>query len=247
MGKTPFLVNPFDIFSRKVDAEVLRLKEMHRQRVSESSDSREGVLIMISKLILMTELLSDCVFSGDRAMMESCTALGREFNDEEHILTTRLVQSGVSGSMIRGVIRFPYRLERIGDMLEAILASCRSRADLGISFTAAARDELRQSLAVLLNLMNGLREAFLAPTKDLLDAMKDRCEKLTRFVDDARSAHWQRLEEGACSPSESSLYREILDSINWSNDYLLKIVASPEELSAAEEKLARPGPQAFAA
>lgn len=228
------IVNPFRHLSPHVDAEVLRLKELHLRRVSESSTLQEGVLIMISKLIEMTRLLSECIFTGDTSLMDECDSMGGQLHEEEKILTRYLVTSGLSGDMWRGIIRFPYRLERIGDMLENILRCSRLKADGKIPLSDEAKEELRQLFSVLLDIMHNLRENFGEPTQDRLEAAIAQGEKLANMVNEYRSAHWERLEKGICAPDASSLYGDILDSVKSSNEYLEKMCASLLDLGEGD-------------
>jgi len=221
-----FIVNPFRVLSPSVDAEVLRLKDLHRRRVSESSTLQEGVLIMISKLIEMTRLVSECILTGDKVQMDACAALGMQLDEEERTLTRYLVSSGLSGDMWKGIIRFPYRLERIGDMLENIVYCCRTKVALAIPLSDDSGMEMQQLFALLLEMMEGLREGFTRPTKDLLETITAQSHDLKKLALDYRSAHWKRLEKGLCAPEAASFYGDILDSATMAADYLEKMCVS---------------------
>ena len=126
--------------------------------------------------------------------------------------------------MFEGVIRFPYRLERIGDMLEIILHCCRVKVDHDVDFSEMADEEVRQLLLVLDVMLTNLRDALRAPTsRAILKAMLNEGKRLSQMLGDFTSDHWKRLEEGRFSPQASSTYREILDAVTWTNDYLEKI------------------------
>ncbi len=233
-----FIVNPFQVLSPKVDAEVMRLKDLHRRRVSESSTLQEGVLIMISKLIEMTRLLSECIFTGDKARMDLCASLGMHLDEEERTLTRYLVSSGLSGEMWKGIIRFPYRLERIGDMLENILHCCRTKAKGAIPLSDDSSTEVKELFDLLLQMMEALREGFKRPTRELLERIAAQSQKLRQMARDCRSAHWERLKKGVCSPDAASLYGDLLDSATMAADYLEKMCLS---LLALDEENLPPG------
>jgi Na+/phosphate symporter len=226
MSEKPFFENPFMVTNPGVDSEVLRLKELHLKRVTESSTFQEGLLIIISKLIEMTRLLSKCFSGGDASEADECAMLAREVNEEERILTRHLASSGIRGNMWTGLLRFPYRLERIGDMLEAMLHCFRVKVRTGIPFTDKAHAELDQLFTILLDMMIDLQECFRRPNQELLDRIAVQGLKVSQMVDDFRKAHWKRMEAGICAPAASSVYREILDSIKWANEYLEKICES---------------------
>lgn len=223
MNRKGFIVNPFRMLSKDVDAEVLRLKELHLRRVSESSTLHEGLLIMISKLIEITRLLSECIVTHNKPQMDQCAAMIKQLDEEEKILTRHLLTSGLSGDMWKGVIRFPYRLKRIGDMLDSILRCTRIKAEAGVPFSDVAGEELGQIFSMLLKTMTDLREAFNNPTLDLLRTVEAQCATLRQLVDDFRQAHWERLQLGICVPDASSMYRDILDSVKLTGEYLEKM------------------------
>ena len=230
MTERPFYVNPFRVVSPKVDAEVLRLRELRAERVSESTTLQEGLLIMIGKLIEVAEALSHCVFTCDKSVMDHCESLAEEVDEEEKTLTRYLISSGVSGDMMRGIIRFPYRLERIGDLLETILHCCRVKARDSVEFSHEANEELNRLFGTLLDTMLSLREGFVSPNESLLQSIIAQGQRLAKMVDDSRSAHWERIEGDICTLTASSTYREILDSINWINEYLIKMATTLLEL-----------------
>jgi Na+/phosphate symporter len=228
------IINPFRVLSPQVDAEVLRLKELHRARVSESSALHEGVLIMISKLVEMTKLLSECIFTGDKAKMDDCLTMSGDLEEEERVLTRYLVGSGLSGDMWKGIIRFPYRLKRVGDMLDSIRHCCRIKAEGGIPLSDMAGEEVRKLFALLLEITEALRESFHAPSRENLEGIGANTGKLRHMIDDARQAHWDRLEQGVCAPEASSMYRDILDSMKTADEYLEKMCVSLLQLEEEE-------------
>lgn len=220
MAEKEAVYNPFRVVSPRVDEEVLRLEELHMRRVSEAAHLEEGLLILISKLMEMTRLLSQCMFTGDEAQMDQCAKLADEVHAEEKILTKDLLSAGVRRDLLRGVLRFPFRLERIGDMLENVLNCCRIKARHGVPFSDKANEDLEQLFSALLEMMGNLRDAFSTPHRSLLQNLTSQGENLSRLLEDSRSAHWERVETGVCAPDASSLFRDILDSIRWSSEYL---------------------------
>jgi Na+/phosphate symporter len=230
MKEKSVFFNPFRIISPGLNAGALRLKDLHTRPVSEPIPLQEGLLVMSSKVIEMIELLSKSVVTGAQKQMTACESLAQEVHQQEKVLTTDLVSSKLRPDLLNGLIRFPYRIERIGDMLEAILNCCRIKAQDGIPFTDKAYEELDQLFAFLSEMTTNLRDAFVTPNKILLEHIMSDSKKLDQMLLDFRFAHWRRLEGGFCSPRSSSTYLAILDSIAAINEYLKKMSATLLEL-----------------
>jgi phosphate:Na+ symporter len=215
--------NPFRMLSPKLEAEALRIEELHKEPVSKALTLEEGVLVMISKLIEMTRLLSKAIFSGSASQMDRCEALANEVDEQENILTKGLVASNVNKELLKGVIRFPYRLERMGDMLESILRCCRVKEKRGVPFSDKAHAELDELFAALMSILVNLRDAFKTPNKLLIEAILADSIKLRNRLNDFKLAHWERLEAGICHVEASSIYRDILDSSKLVCEYAEKM------------------------
>jgi Na+/phosphate symporter len=224
------VVNPFRMISRRLDGEAVRLEKLHEQPFSESLDLEEGLLVMISKVIVITELLSKCVFSESETQMDRAASLAKEVHDQEKALTLHLTTAGIAPDLLKGIIRFPFRLERTGDMLESILNCCRIKASQGILFSDKAQEELNQLFRVLLSVLNNLRDAFVTPNKFLLEHILSDVKTMGQMLQDFRLAHWDRLAAGFCSPRASSIYLDILDSTRSINEYIEKMSLTLLEL-----------------
>ena len=114
MKEKSYFFNPFRMLSPKLDAQAIKLEELHQKPVCQDVALEEGLLIMVSKLIEMARLLSKSVVSGSTSQMDRCEALAKEVDEQENLLTQCLVYGNVDKELLKGVIRFPYRLERIG-------------------------------------------------------------------------------------------------------------------------------------
>jgi Na+/phosphate symporter len=222
--------NPFRMLSPKLDHEIEHIEELHERPVSQEISLEEGLLVMISKLIEMCRLLSKCLVTGSAAQMDRCEELSKDVHHQEKILTRDLVESKVKGELLKGLIRFPYRLERIGDMFESILNCCRIKAEYGVPFSDKAYGEMDQLFNNLLETLNNLRDAIRTPNKLILEAIVENEKKLNEMFEDFKLAHWLRLEAGFCAVEASSLYRDILDSVKSVNDYLVKMSRTLLEL-----------------
>jgi Na+/phosphate symporter len=200
MKEKALFFDPFRIISPGLNAEALRLEDLHGRPVSEPVSLQEGLLVMSSKIIEMIRLLSKCVVSGSQKQMDACESLAKQVHEQEKVLTTDLVSSKLRTDLLKGLIRFPYRMERIGDMLDTILNCCRISAGEGLPFTDKAHAELDQLFAFLLEMMTNLRDAFVTPNKFILEHTMSQSKKLGQMLLDFRLAHWKRLEGGFCSP-----------------------------------------------
>lgn len=188
---------------------------------------------MMGKILEMTRLLSRCLFSGSKSQMRASESLGKEIHHLEQIITRALLSRDIRHDVIKSLVRLPFRMERIGDMLESILNCCRVRSGEGVPITANACTELEQLFSVLLDMMVHLRDAFTSPDQEPLEHVLARSKDLARMLRDYRSAHWSRLAGGLCTLEGSSLYLDLFDSIKSINEYMEKIAATFVDLGTA--------------
>lgn len=221
-------VNPFRMMSPKLDAEADRFKDLHEVAVSEDHTPEEGMLIMISKLVEMCKILAPSFAAPDEQRLAQCDRLAEEVHKWEGAVTKNLMsaQSTVGQNLFRLIVRFPVRLERIGDMFQSILTCARMKARDGIPFSDKALGELSAIFAIVLEMLTNVRDALMIRNKTLLGHIKSQRDKLAHMLLEARFAHWERLEAGFCAPQASSLYLDILDSLTGANEYLGKICES---------------------
>ncbi|MEW6348255.1 MAG: hypothetical protein AB1646_04285 [Thermodesulfobacteriota bacterium] len=239
MTAKDFTFNPLKLFSPRHLRHEMEHEELAAKEVCEGIDLTEGLLITVSKLIEMTQLLSKYVMSGAGAQCERCSHLAEEVHKQEQILTQCMLGAEVTGEVLKGVIRFPYRLERVGDMLEAIQECSRVKAAKDIPFSDKAYGELDSMFGLLLEMLNHLRDAFKTPHKETLEAIATKGARLIDLTEEYKLAHWERLEAGFCHIGASSMYRAMLDSFKGASEYVLKMGASLRLLAEA-------GPQASA-
>jgi Na+/phosphate symporter len=215
--------NPFRMLSPKLDYQSLRMEELHKKDFAESVSVEEAMLITVSKVIEMSKLLSKCLFSGSDTQMDLCDALAAEIHKQEKLLTTDLLEATVGGKLPKGLIRFPFRLERMGDLLENILKCSRVKARDGIPFSDKAHAEMDRIFDLLVRMLGNLRDAFKAPNKVLLESILADVKSLAELLTNARFGHWDRLERGFCAIQASAIYLDILDSLGGVNSYINKM------------------------
>lgn len=230
MKEKEILFNPLQALSPSLDLETVPLDTLHERPVSTSVSLLEGLLIMMSKIVEITRSLAECIDECPESAMDRCGSLAREVHMEEQILTRIVVSPEVSPELRTGLINFPYRLERIGDMLENILRCYRTKAREGIRFSEPAVRDLDQFFGSLLKTMIDLRDALAMPRQSDLEAILSDGDRLDLLFEAFREAHWQRLESGVCAVESSSTYRDILDSLKAVNEYLMKIGTKMLEL-----------------
>jgi Na+/phosphate symporter len=223
MKSDRLFVNPFTRMGLRPHTMGLRIEDLHGKPVSSSLSFEDGLPIMMAKILEMTRLLSRCLFSGSKAQMRACEGLAKEIHVLEKVLTRSVLSYGEHPELVKGLLRLPFRMERIGDMLESILNCCRVRAEQGVPISAKGCSELDQLFSVLLAMMAPLRDAFVSPEQELLEHVVSRTKDLRRMLREFRSAHWTRLAAGLCTPEGSSLYLDLFDSIKSINEYLQKI------------------------
>lgn len=228
-----YVWNPFRMISPKLDSELVRLEELHEIPVSESLGPQEDLLVMTSKLIEITRIFSKCFAGDDTERLRACERLAAEVHQHEKFATTGLIDASsvIGQNVFRIVVRFPSRMERIGIMFGNILKCAEIKSKEGIPFSDKAQAELSQIVALVRDMLCNLRDALLLQNKVLAEHIKLQGNNLITMVEDARFAHWSRIEAGFCAPAASSLYLEILDSIRSINEYIQKMQESLIALS----------------
>lgn len=235
-----FVVNPFRMISPKLDSAASKIKELHEIPVSESHPPEEGLLIMMSKLIEMSKILSKCIITADGEQMAAFDRFAEDVHKEEAFLTSGILAASstftsttVGQNLFKIVVRFPARLERIGDIFQNIMTCCRIKQRDGIPFSDKADAELAQVFPLLGEMLTNTRDALVIRNKALLQHIGSQRKHLGDLLHTARFAHWDRLERGFCSPQASSLYLDLLDSFGAISEYIGKMCDS---LSAIREE-----------
>jgi Na+/phosphate symporter len=226
-------IDPFSLLSPELDRQVLKLEEMHRRPFDNSVTLEEGLLLMISKILELTRILSRAVSGYGISQMDQCEDLARDVDQQEQALTGQLVASELSGDLRGGLIRVPGCLERIGDMVEAILKCFRTRAGEGIPLSDKAQSELDQLFVVLLDMTQSMRDSLITPDPVALEYILCQGKKLEEMLCGFRLAHWDRLSNRDCDHRASSEYLAILDSIGTINQYLENICNTLIQLGAS--------------
>ncbi|MBI5250877.1 MAG: hypothetical protein HY912_15425 [Desulfomonile tiedjei] len=197
--------------------------EGERLQASKSTDPRavgldEGFLIMLGHLIETALSLSACLSSADAGQMSRCETLAMEVRELERSLTRRLLASREEGDRFKALIRLPFLLLRIEEKLDYILNCCRLKCKEGISFNGKAEAHLQQLIAILVDMMNNLRDAFSVSDALLVKSIISEGCELSRIIRDFRSAYWCRPRIGPLALQATAIYLDILDAVKSANE-----------------------------
>lgn len=215
MKSKEIFYNPFRLISPKLDSEASRLEEIYESPPEEVTCLEEGLLIMLNKIIRMTGLIRKSLLITDPAKLQECEKLAKEIHDEEKGLTGDLVcdPNVTKGEVLKTVVLFPARLERVGDLLESMLNVSRLKADQGVVFSDKANKELDELFDLFTGILTNFHDVLVTRNHALLEHILEQCKKFAQLAADARLAHEDRLLQGLCSPKSSSLFLDILDSM----------------------------------
>jgi hypothetical protein len=239
MKDNQIFFNPFRIISPKLNAEASRLSEIFETPPPDVSCLEEGLLVMISKLIEMNGLLRKCLIIFDPVKAERCESLGRQIHDEEKTLTGDIVCSPTTtGAILKTLVLFPGRLERVGDFLESILNAAGLKARDGIPFSDKASEELTELFDLMNDMLKNFRDLIATRNKDLLTHVQAQQEKIAQMTIDFGLAHEDRLITGLCVPVASSLYLDILDSVRSASENMNALTKSLAHLAESGQATA---------
>ncbi len=215
MKSKEIFYNPFRLISPKLDSEASRLEEIYESPPEEVTCLEEGLLIMLNKIIRLTGLIRKSLLITDSAKIEECKKLAKEIHDEEKGLTGDLVcdPNVVKGEILKTVVLFPARLERVGDLLESMLNAACIKADQGIPFSEKANKELDELFELFSDILTNFHDVIVTRNHALLEHILEQCKKFAQLTVDARLGHEDRLLKGLCSPKASSLFLDLLDSM----------------------------------
>jgi phosphate:Na+ symporter len=236
MKDNRIFASPFRMMSPKLDSEMDKFGEIREPKISESYTPQEGFLIMLGKLVEMCKILSQSFSAPDVGQLSECDRLSEEVHKWEGVVTKNLMaaQSTIGSNIFKLVVRFPVRLERIGDMFHNILTCARIKAKEGIPFSDKALGELSEIFSIIIEMLINVRDSVVIRNPVLLGHIKNQRDTLAQKLLDARFAHWERVEAGFCSAQASPIYLDILDSLTAANEYLGKICDSLIAISAEQ-------------
>ncbi len=240
MRKKEVFFNPFRLISPKLDAEASRLEALYESPPEDVTCLEEGLLIMVGKLIEMAGLLRKALLIPDPAKLDTCRKLAREIHNEEEGLTGDLVcrPMETTGELLRTVVLFPGKLERVGDLMESILNVCTLKGRDGLAFSDKANAELDELFGVLKSLLTNFRDALLTNNIALLETIVEQEKRIGNMVVDLGLAHETRLIQGLCLPKVSSLFLDVLDSVHGAAHHVREMAESLLEIDGSHRGVA---------
>ncbi|MGD9818997.1 MAG: hypothetical protein AB7V04_09905 [Desulfomonilaceae bacterium] len=228
--------NPVRMLSPKLDSESVKLEELYQHPVSETLTLEEGLLIMLSKLVEMARLVKIGFMSDCPDEIKNCEVLADEVHQQEKVLTGNLACTITDyPEMCRAVILFPGELERIGDFLEGILNCCKIKTRDSIPMSDKNLQEVGDVLETVQSLLKDLRDIIIAPNKHLIRHVIERSNSLDQKCQEMQLSHIDRLLEGSTAPKASSLYLDILESIQSIKRHIREMAKSIQSILPEEE------------
>jgi len=184
---------------------------------------------MIGKLLDLALLLSVCLSTDGPGEIGRCATLAKEIREHERALTSDL-RSVAQGDTFRALVRLPFFLQNIGGKLEDIANCCRLQAGDGIVLNGAGEAHCQQLLAILIDMMNNLQDAFVTADTLLVQSIMSQGRELSLMLRDFRSADWLRSRKGPFAARMIGVYLDILDAIRSANEDVGNICATLLEL-----------------
>lgn len=228
--------NPIRMISPKLDSEAIKLEELYQHPVSEKLTLEEGLLVMLSKLMEMTRLTKAGFVSDCPDEIRNCEVLGEEVHQQEKVLTGNLACTITDyPEMCRAVILFPGHLERIGDHLESIVNCCRIKTRDSIPLSDRSINEVSETLDAVQSLLKDLRDIIIAPNRYLIEHVISQSDALDQKCQEMQLNHVDKLLDGSTAPKASSLYLDILESIQSIKRHVKEMAKSIQSILPKQE------------
>ncbi len=173
--------------------------------------------------------LSVCISTDEPGEIDRCEILAKEVREQEKALT-RDLHAVAQGDTLSALVRLPFFLQGIGEKLENIVNCCRHKVGEGILLNGTGEAHCQQLLAILIDMMNNLQDAFTMPDTVLVQSIISQGNELSRMLRDFRSADWLRLRKGPSAAQMIDMYLDILDAIKSANEDVGNICTTLLEL-----------------
>lgn len=235
LGRSSF-TNPLRSLGHERDTKDFDVDTLHTRAVSNSVGVDEGLMIIIGKLVEMMRLLTQYFSASPGARSQPFSRLAREVHEQSQILTEALLSLRLDEQQFNRLIRFPFRLERVGKMLENIFECHRTRTPGENTYRDKTYREQEQIFALLLDILKNLRGSLQNPSKEALLAVSFQGKRLEEMVQQFAGAHWERVRAGECPVNSSARWNEILDSAKRADEYLMEIAVNLLDLGKSEDQ-----------
>ncbi len=234
LGRSSFR-NPLRRLGHELYATDFDVETVHTRAVSKSVGVDEGLIIIISKLVEMMKLLIQYFSGSPGSHSQTFSRLAGEVHEQSQILTEALLSLRLDEQLFNRLIRFPFRLERVGKMLENIIECHQTGTPAEITYSDKAYREQEQIFVILLDILKNLRDSLQNPSKEALLAVSFQGKRLEEMVQQFAGANWERVKEGECPVKSSARWNEILDSAKCADEYLMEMVANLLDLGKPQD------------
>lgn len=178
---------------------------------------REDLAAMGDEVVRTFLYVRDAFVRVDAIPLEEAARLARLLHQQEQALIHRMVKAaagpGQPGGADEDVIFVPMHLERVAENIELLGAAVGRMIRDGVLFTDRATGEIRRLFGIVLELLEGLRDALRTGNRTLVRYIQDAGRTCEAQANEFALFHEQRLIEGVCQPKASSIYLAMLDHL----------------------------------
>jgi Na+/phosphate symporter len=214
---------------------------MTAPRIVEDPDEKPSEAASMCRPVLeMLKWTRTGFVNMDPGALDAAEHVGAEIHRQEKRLLTRLSPplAGFGPAAADQESLFvPMHLERVGDNLERFIGAIRKKMIReGVLFTPRARDEMRELLDLAIELVECVHDALVTANRTLVRHVLEQGERYERQAGDFAFFHEQRVIEGACVPSASSVYLAMLDHLKGVEWHIRQIALKLSSRALVEEK-----------
>ncbi len=173
----------------------------------------EAHLALADLTIDMLKSTREMFLKERRSLLASILDIGHEVHRMEKALTADAVPGagGKAGDPER--VYVPMHLERIGDNIEALARGVDRVGREGVPFTDRARREIDTLIEKALELLEATRDVLRTGNRTLIRHILTEGPKFEAMATEFALFHEERLIQGLCRPTASSVYLAVIDDL----------------------------------
>ncbi|MEW6007253.1 MAG: RrF2 family transcriptional regulator [bacterium] len=175
----------------------------------EAKEHIKRILEMINNMLIFLE---KGFMDNSEEALNRARSIGRRIDIQSFDLGNLLEKSNLSS-----LILIPSYLERIGDSLESISYSIKTKIEKKIFFPKATVNEIKSLIEGMENSLKSLINYLENPQKTLLNTIKET-KSLLSLIDKYRA-----LQEKGLKPSPSLIYLDIMDSFKNAFEHTIRL------------------------
>ncbi len=171
----------------------------------------ESHLALADLAIEMLKSTREMFLKERRSLLASILDVGLHVHQMEKALTAGAVPGagGKPGDLERVFV--PMHLERIGDNIEALARGVDRVGREGVPFTDRARREIDTLIEKALELLEATRDVLRTGNRTLIRHILTEGPRFEAMATEFALFHEERLIQGLCRPTASSIYLAIID------------------------------------